>query len=564
MKRLRWQLLVVVLALVAIAVLLFGQQPELLPGGSDPVVEPVQGGVYTEALIGAMGRLNPVLDYYNQADRDIDRLIYSSLVSFDHRGLPFGDLADAWGISRDGMAYSFSVRPDAFWHDGEPVTSYDIIFTIEIMRSGEIPIPADIQDFWSQVDVDFLDEKTVRFQLPEPFAPFLDYLTFGVLPEHLLGSLAPEEIIDASFNLNPIGSGPYKFNSFNVEDGEVAGVVLDAFDRFYGQKPYIDTIVMDYYPTAIGALFAYKEGDVMGISEVNSEILSDVLVEPNLQMFTGRMPRFNLIYLNLDLPEKPFLQDPIVRRALLKGINRQQIINRIFGGQAVMAHGPVFPESWAYYDGIEKLDFDPDAAIKMLKEAGYTIPAEGGSVRANEGVFLTLEMIYPDTAPYDLIAASIQSDWGRLGVRVDLIALPYGEMLDNYLEPRVYEVALAEINLDRAPDPDPYPFWHQTQINGGQNYSGWDDRQASEYLERARVIVEIDERSRLYRNFQFRFSQELPALPLFYPVYSYSVDQQILGVNMGPIFDPSDRYNNISTWFIFSGVPESEPVASEN
>jgi peptide/nickel transport system substrate-binding protein len=304
----------------------------------------------------------------------------------------------------------------------------------------------------------------------------------------------------------------------------------------------------------------------MGISQVTPNILSEVLIEPGLRLFSTRLPRQTLLYLNLDLPEKPFFQETEVRRALLTGINRRWIVDRILGGQAIIANGPIFPESWAYYEGIEQVDFDIDEATAMLKEAGYVIPSEGGSVRAKDGVRLAFEMVHPDEEPYTQIAQAIQANWERMGVKVTLKPVPYKELLEDYLEPRTYEAALVELNLARSPDPDPYPFWHQTQITGGQNYAGWDDRQASEYLERARVKTEIDERTRLYRNFQFRFSQEQPALPLFYPVYSYSIDQQVQGVSIGPLFDPSDRFDNISSWFLVAGVsaPETpEPTPSE-
>jgi len=410
-----------------------------------------------------------------------------------------------------------------------------------------------------------VDEKTISFELPEPFAPFLDYLTFGILPEHLIGHLYPDEIIDDPFNLNPVGCGPYQFDRFVAEDGDIAGVLLQAFDDFYGQKPYIEQVIFRYYSDAASALFAYKQGDVMGINEVPPSMLSEALIEPDLKLFSARLPRLTQVYLNLDLPEKPFFQEVEVRRALLTGVNRRWIVDRILGGQAIIANGPIFPDSWAYYDGVEQVVYDSDRAIEMLKEAGYTIPADGG-VRSKDGIELSFEMVHPDVEPYTQIAQAIQENWRRIGVDVELKPVPYTELLEEYLEPRTYEAALVELNLARSPDPDPYPFWHQTQINGGQNYAGWDDRQASEYLERARVKSEIDERTRLYRNFQFRFGQEIPVIPLYYPVYSYSIDNQVQGVSVGPLFDPSDRFNTMNSWFLVSGmsVPETPELTPES
>ena len=559
MKRLRWQILIVVIALIVIGVLLLGQQPSVLPG-IEAVIEPTTGGAYTEALIGSLGRLNPLLDAANPADRAVDRLLYSSLIRFDSRGSAQGDLTESWGISQDGTVYNFSLRNEAVWHDGTPVTSEDVIFTIELMRDENLPLPPDLQEFWSQIEVAALNEKTLQFKLPEPFSPFLDHLTFGILPKHLLGNLTAQEIINAPFNLDPVGSGPYQFDAFQMENEEISGVALSAFDDYYEQQPYIEEVFFQYYPDSPSAFAAYQEGEVMGISEITADVLDSALKETDLNLFTGRRSRLNLVLLNLDIPTLPILQDPLVRRALLMGINRRWIVDRILGGQAIIAHGPVFPESWAYYEGIEQVNYDSEAAVDLLKEAGYTIPAEGGNVRTKDGVRLEFEMVYPEVDEYGQIAESIQKDWQKLGVRVVLKPVSYDELINDYLEPRTYQAALVELNLDRSPDPDPYPFWHQAQITGGQNYSGWDDRQASEYLEQARVLVSAADRVKRYRNFQVRFASEMPALPLFYPVYSFGIDQQVQGVSMGPLYEPSDRLNTITSWYLVAKSSLETPV----
>jgi peptide/nickel transport system substrate-binding protein len=551
MKNLRWQFLVVLIALVAIGVLLLSQQQPGLPG-EDVADQPASGGIYTEALIGSLGRLNPLLDYYNPVDRDVNSLIFSSLVKFDHRGLPHGDLADTWGISQDGKVYNFSIRTNAVWHDGRPVTSADVIYTIELMRDEAMPIPSDLRNFWKKVEVKELDEKTLQFRLPEPFSPFLDYLTFGVVPKHVLGNLSPEQVIDAPFNLQPVGSGPFTFQNLDITENKITGLVLESFDKYYGKQSFIEKLVFKYYPDAQSAMASYDQGEVMGISQVTADILDTALKNQELDLFTGRLPRLNLVFLNLDDPSVSFFQDPDIRRALLLGINRQWIIDNLMDGQAIIAHSPIFPESWAYFDGIEQVEYDPEKALALLKKAGYSIPAEGGQVRSKDGVPLSFEMVYPEGEKSAQIAERIRQDWERLGVDVSLNPVSYEELQDDYLEPRDYQAALVELNLARSPDPDPYPFWHQSQIISGQNYSQWDDRQVSEYLEQARVTDDMSERAKRYRNFQVRFASELPALPLFYPVYSYGVDSEVRGVSMGPLYDTSDRFNNLASWFLIT------------
>jgi peptide/nickel transport system substrate-binding protein len=279
------------------------------------------------------------------------------------------------------------------------------------------------------------------------------------------------------------------------------------------------------------------------------EILGEVLAEPELELHTGRLPNLAMIYLNLDNPQVSFFQEVSIRQALLMAINRQRIIDQVFGGQALPANGPILPGTWAYYDGIEPIKFDPEQAVDLLKEAGYTLPAEGGSVREDEsGTALSFEMIYLEDV-HQQIAEAIRDYWARVGVDVELLPQDYESLL-SALNGRLYQAALVDINQSRYPDPDPYPFWHQAQVNGGQNYANWNDRQASEYLEQARVTTDLAERTRLYRNFQVRFAQELPALPLFYPVYRYAVDREIQGVRMGPLYDPSDRFSTVTEWFL--------------
>ncbi len=267
MKKLRWQILVVVLTLIVVAVLLLTQQPTLNP--IQP--EPASGGIYTEALVGSFGRLNPLLDLNNPADRDIDRLIFSSLIKFDSSGVPQPDLAESWGVTPDGTVYNVTIRSGAVWQDGTPVTSDDVLFTISLLRSVNSAFSSDVRSMWDQVQITRINDKNIKFTLPEPFVPFLDFLTFGVLPHHLLASLTADQLSNSDFNLAPVGSGPYKFDHLTVENGQITGVVLSVSDKYYGQIPFVDQIVFRYYPTADLALAAYKAGEVLGISQITFE-----------------------------------------------------------------------------------------------------------------------------------------------------------------------------------------------------------------------------------------------------------------------------------------------------
>ncbi len=553
MKKFRWQLLIIFLTGIVVGILLLGEQPDS-SGVISP--EPVKGGFYTEGLIGSLQRLNPLFDFHNQVDRDVDRLIYSSLVKFDERGNAVSDLAASWGISADGTVYNFELKPDVVWHDGEPLTAEDVIFTVELMQNGGDYVPSDLQNFWSEIEIVSHSPTSLQFKLPEPFAPFLDYLSFGILPQHMLAGNSIDVIKDMDFNIQPVGSGPYKFDRLIVEEGQIAGLVLTAFEDYYGSQPYIEQLVFRYYPDSAAALRAYRNGQVQGINRVTPDILEVALKEPNLAIYSGRLPELGIIFLNLDQPEATFFADANIRQALYMAINRQYIIDKILNGQGIPADGPIFPGTWAYFDGTPHVELNAERAKQLLDEAGYPVDAEDATRRTSEDqITLQFTMLYPDTAQHELIAKAIQQDWAAIGVVVTLEAVPYDTLVTERLGNREYQAALVDLNLARYPDPDPYPFWDSIQATGGQNYSQWDNKIASEYLEEARITVDSGERARFYRNFQVIFADELPSLPLYYPVYNYGVDNQVQGVRMGPLLDTSDRYATILEWFLVARMP---------
>ena len=158
------------------------------------------------------------------------------------------------------------------------------------------------------------------------------------------------------------------------------------------------------------------------------------------------------------------------------------------------------------------------------------------------------------------IAQMIADNWTAIGVKVELEAVPPDVFTSDKLDTRAYQAALVDLNLSKTPDPDPYPFWDVGQAKSGQNYSQWNNRLASDSIEQARVTTDMAERTRLDHNFQAIFADELPALPLYYPVYYYGVSSQVLGVTMGPLFDSSDRLATITEWYLTTSRKEQSTV----
>lgn len=551
MRNIRWQFLIAIGGMILVIGLLLGQSPDV--DNATPL--PVRGGSYSEALVGQIVRLNPVLDFFNQVDRDIDRLLFTGLVRFDTRGQPVPDLAESWAVSADATLYTFTLRSNALWHDGAPVTADDVIFTFSKLQDADFPGPADLHSLWQQINVVKLNDLTVQFQLPEPYAPFFDYVALGLLPDHLLRGVSAADLIDHPFNLEPIGTGPFRLDRFLAQDGEPSGVSLIAFDDFYGQAPYLERVEFRTYPSNQEAMDAYLAGAVQGISQLDISTLATALQTPGLDVHASMLPRVNVVFLNLRHPEKAFFADKRIRQALLLATNRQWIVDQLLDGQGVLAAGPILPWSWAFAAELEPAPFDPGQAERLLDAAGWVLPtgaAPGAAeyVRSKDEVPLAFELLHASDPLHTQAAQALQTNWAAVGVQVTLVPVDGEALLSEHLQPRDYQAALTDLNLSRYPDPDPYPFWHDSQIDTGQNYGGFDDRNSSIWLEQARTTPDFGRRADLYASFQHRFQDQVPALLLYYPVHDLALSASIQGVSIGPMFDASDRFNGIAGWYL--------------
>ena len=271
-------------------------------------------------------------------------------------------------------------------------------------------------------------------------------------------------------------------------------------------------------------------------------------IQPEAQLST--------IFINNNSTEAPYLSDADFRKALMAAINRQGMIDEVLYGQGILAVGPFIPDSWAFFDGQPQFRYDPDLARQLI--AGLGMKIDGAmKLRDAEGQAVKLQLLVPNDLRYEALASIVERNWKTIGIEVVLDIRPYEEVL-SLLEARNYQSALIDVDFSATPDPDPYPFWSEATATEGQNYSGWVNATASEYIEQARVISDYDLRTRLYRNFQVLFAEDLPSLPLFYTVYNYAVKDTIQNVSMGPIYDPSDRFNTICEWYIKTGIPGTE------
>lgn len=538
MRHIRWQMLIAVIGIAFLSVMLGS-----LALTTTSVERPDFGGTYIEGLAGRPNAVNPIYSQYNDVDRDVAALVFNGLTRADENGIIQPDLATRWAISSDGLVYTFTLRSNVFWHDGVPFDADDVLFTLRAIQDPASKAPPDLAAFWRTVTITAPNSTTVRFQLTQPYAPFLDYTTIGILPYHLLKDIPPNELAQNPFNRKPVGTGP-----FMVSEMTLSQALLEVNPRYYGTRPFLSRILLKFYPDYESVFAAYTRGEVEGIARVLPAYLPKARALDTLTMYNTRLAGYSLIYLNLN---KPIFQDKSVRQALLYAIDRQRIINDILQGQGLLATSPIEPGTWAFDDALPTYAFDPDKAKNLLDAAGWKDGGDGIRRKGNDA--LTFTLITNDDPTRVALANEIAKAWQAIGVQATVQSAPTALLVQNVLRPRQFDAVLYEWRA-LSNDPDQYENWHELQIpgatNAGQNYGGLKDRDISEALEAARKTTDQAKRAELYKKFQERFVDLAPALLLYYPVYTYAVDARVRGVQLAPMLVPSDRFRNLAQWHL--------------
>jgi peptide/nickel transport system substrate-binding protein len=507
------------------------------------VTVPDVGGTYIEGIAGIPQFINPLLAQYNQVDQDLSALIFDGLTRFNGQGELEPDLAKSWTISDDGLVYVFKLRTDIRWQDNQPLTAADVIFTVGLMQDPDFPGVPYLGNLWRTVTVEQLDDYTIRFSLAEPFPAFADFTTIGILPQHLLKDMSARELLNHPFNLKPVGTGPFKLDEVTTEFAR-----LSVNPVFAGPKPRLTSLELRFYPSYQETISAYQAGEVLGISAVPPQAIPTVETIESLNLFTARMSGYEIIYLNLQDPANaPFFQDVAVRQALMLALDRQAIIDQALHGQGLLANGPIRSWSWAYNLNQPIINFDPAKANTLLDEAGWR-DTDNDGLRDKEGRPLVFNLLTSDDPDRVKVAETASKQWRQVGIGASVEVVGAG--LGDRLAKHQFQAALAEVLL--TGDPDPYPFWHQTQIEGGQNYAGWSSDNASMLLEQARTVADKGRRNDFYFEFQRIFAEELPSLILFHPVYTYGVNREVHDVQLAPMTNPNDRFRTIANWYLLT------------
>ncbi|MCB8984154.1 MAG: peptide ABC transporter substrate-binding protein [Ardenticatenaceae bacterium] len=545
---LRWQVLLAVVAF-ALVIALLSFQVQSASFCSTRV--PAAGGAFVEGVVGAPQNLNPLLSDPYPVDRELTSLIFDGLTRYDAAGELVPALAEGWTVGEDGLSVRFTLRDDVFWQDGEPVTAVDVLYTFHLLQDESFPGPAALSEFWRTITINQIDERTVEFVLPEPYSPFLDATTRGLLPAHLLEDVTAAELAGAAFNLAPVGTGPFMVDpAVNWQANGRLRLIPNPAD--WRQGTQLSALEFQFFPDEATLLDAFNNGDIHAINRVSATALPAVAVLPEARLFTAPEPTYSALWFNLRQPADETYSELgrtlSGRQALAAALDRQGLVDTAVNGQGLVFNGPYLPSSWAYNPGISSNKaYDPATAASLLETAGWTFGAEQ-TVRQKDGRPLSLTLIALDDPQETAVAETIRAQWAAVGIDTQIRLAQDLAELRQWLADGLFDVAL--LTFTPSGDPDLYDFWSQEAIIRGQNYTGWNNRRASEALEQGRQVWGMEERRPSYDTFLRYFDQEMPALTLFQDTYTYALSTAVNNAEIGLINQPRDRYKTLAEWFL--------------
>ncbi len=496
------------------------------------------GGSYKEALIGQPVYLNPLLAH-TETDLSLSKLIFSGLYKYDGQGQLIPDLAEGMPqISEDQKNYTINLKRNAKWHNDQPVTADDIIFTFQTLKNPEYKSP--LKNLWQSTNIEKLSDYSIKFTTKDISGPFIYNLTQGILPKNVWEKIEPQNFLLFQGNLEAVGSGQYAIREIKkLASGKVQSIKLKSYSNFYGGKPKIEEITFDFYDTEEDVLNALHSREVTayGFMPLGSELYLDKN-QANLKIYSLPLPQYQVAFFNLT---KPVISEEAVRKALEKAVDRQKIIDKIFKGDGLLPSSPLNPENKAG-------DFEPELAAQMLDKAGWKIDPQT-NIRSKRNSQLEITIATNDSPANAKAAEMLADGWRQLGIKVSLNILPTKTLTDGVIRPRNFDVLIFPQKF--GPDPDPFVFWHSSQVKDpGLNLTGFNSPDADKLITQARSTTQTQIRQAKYRELDSLISGTVPVIYLNQMVFLYALDGQIKNVSLSHLYEQNYRFYDVGNWYI--------------
>jgi peptide/nickel transport system substrate-binding protein len=505
---------------------------------------PIRGGSFTEGMVGSPRFINPVLAV-SDTDRTLTSLVFSGLLRVTAEGTIIPDLANGYEISEDGKTYTFSIRPDALFHDGTPVTSDDVAFTIQMAKDPIIKGPHRAE--WEGVTVHTPDTHTVVMQLEKAYAPFIYNATLGIIPKHVWVNLTHEEIPFSKVNISAIGSGPYAFESVSYDAGGIPkSYALRAFPRFALGEPYVTNLYITFFNNTQDLIAAGARGSVDSYGGISAEEYSSILTESQkAQTFT--LPRVFAVFFNQFKNTK--LADVHVREALSRSIDKIEVTQTVLHGFAIPLDGPLPTHTTPF---VNSLDFSKarEEAIAELAKAGWE-KDERTQILTKDKEELSITLATANTEELKTATRLVAERWRSLGVRVKVEFYDPGDLNQLIVRPRAFDALLFGQVIGR--DGDVFAFWHSSQREDpGLNITQYSEKTVDQMLEKARTVTDPEDRTLLFEKLRRQLLKDVPAAFLYVPEYMYRAPAHVQHVTLPENAESFERFNSIYTWYIDS------------
>lgn len=556
------------------------------------------GGEYSEGMIGQPKLINPIFSSTADIDSDLSYLVFSGLFRYNQNLQLVPDLASDYTVSKDQKTYTITLRQDIKWSDGEPFTANDVLYTLETIQNPDVGSP--LFPAFQGVNIEKIANDKIRFTLKEPYTPFLNILTTGIIPEHIWGEISPSAIKLAKNNLQPIGTGPWKFEKLSKDDvGTIQSYTFSKNTNYYDKIPFLDTITIKLFSDYQEAIDALRSKDISAISFVPRQYRDKL--PKKIKTYGLELPQYTALFFNQN--NLNLLKDDDLRLALATSLDKNAILSSSLNGEGVITESPFLKNSLGYFPEIKAPNYDTTAANALLDKNWKKIaPEEYFELKYDEYIknrqneitaitnatsslttatetiaqikketaesvrqemdsdqtfyrkdkndkILSVEITTNDTGEYGSAALSIAKMWRTIGIHTTIKQIPTRQLSRDILKPRDYQILLyGEIV---GGDPDPFPFWHSSQAEfPGLNLAMYANRTADKLLEDARLETDSGKRADLYKKFQNILNKEIPAIFLYSPIYTFAVNKNIQGINIKNIINPSDRYSDLGNWYI--------------
>ncbi len=511
------------------------------------VVSPKNGGQYIEGTITPPSHINPLFFGLNSTDDDLVSLVYSSLWKRDNNGSLKADLVESFKISDDQKTYTIKITDKARFHSGKKLTTDDVIFTINTIKDPRFK--STWRRYFINVEAEKISDTELKLSLKEPYAAFLEYLSFGILPKDLWQDISPNNISLAELNIKPVGSGPLKFQSLTKDkSGNLRSFNLTRNKDYYHEQTYLDTFSFKIFTSPEELVTSLNDNTVDSVSYLPSSYQKSILAANAYNFNQLKQAQSLAIFFNLKKPEL----DKKLRQALDYALDKKTIISKVYGNDAELATGPIANFAFAYQTASNDYSFNPTKAKELLASAGWkeiTIGSSTTTVLQKNGENLKLELTTTSNLNELQVAELIAQYWSAVGIQTSIVSEEKNTFFSRVIKPKNYSVLL--YSIINPLNSDPYAFWHSSQSDDkGYNLSNLSSSKIDRLIEEARLDANTSKRIANYSEFQKIINDEVPAIFLANQNFVYIQSKKIKGFTTKIISSPEDRFDNINEWYL--------------